>query len=154
MFQIFLKYICICKILLFMTNNFQFCCEKKFFAHESRPLKVASSNFKTPVCLNFFFSKNFKECNQFQCKVLGNGRVNFRFWNGLKASFWERTKIKFYLSFPRTTSFGKPGEENIDIHFERKKFIARSRQQFLAKFSEICGSGADCGQAKSIFFLK
>ena len=51
-----------------MANNSQFCCEKKFFSHESRPLKVASSNFKTPVCLNFFFSKNSKNVIGFSVK--------------------------------------------------------------------------------------
>ena len=57
-------------------------------------------------------------------KKLENVRINFWFWNGLQASFWGGLKSNSSLYFPRTTSLGKNGEENIDVHFETKKFIA------------------------------
>ena len=50
--------------------------------------------FQKPCLPKLFFSQRM--CNWFKCKVLGNGRVNFHFWNGLKTRLWGRTKINFY----------------------------------------------------------
>ena len=141
MFQIFSKYICnIWKILDLTTNN-SILQQKFFFSNEPWPLKVTSSNFKIPVVHKLISLKRFKECNWFQFKVFGNDRVNFHFWNGSKASFLGGLESNSILSFPRTISLGKTGEENIDIYFETKKFIARSKhsniQQNLVKSGQV-----------------
>ena len=59
MFKIFSKNIYnIQKILDFMTKNSQFRSEKNIFSSELWPLKMTPQNFKKPVYLNLFFSKN------------------------------------------------------------------------------------------------
>ena len=141
MFQIFSKYICnIWKILDLTTNN-SILQQKFFFSNEPWPLKVTSLNFKIPVVHKLISLKRLKECDWFQFKVLGNDRVNFHFWNGSKASFLGGLESNSILSFPRTISLRKTGEENIDIYFETKKFIARSKhsniQQNLVKSGQV-----------------